>query len=240
MQPQTKEKGLLRLVKPARATPGARRIRVASDIREAVDLFGEALARHAADELACARQRAAEAEHRVALLKSELDAVTSLLRIDPLTGVLNRRGLAESFEREAARCDRRGAGLCLAVFDIDDFKQINDGYGHQTGDKVLVHLVQNARRSLRPQDVLARLGGDEFVILLPDTSLEAAGAILARLHKAVTAKPLAARNRRVTVSLSAGVALRDPTEPFDSILARADRALYQAKRTGKNRTRLAA
>lgn len=272
MQAQTNEDGLLRLAKPARATRGAiadarrtwenaltetprtrgrrferyaRRIRIASDIREAVDLFGDTLSRHAADELACARQRAAEAEHRIAVLESELHAVSKLLRIDPLTGALNRRGLAESFAREVARADRRGAALCLAVFDIDDFKQINDGYGHHIGDTALVqlvHLVQNARRSLRPQDVLTRLGGDEFVILLPDTSLDAAGAILARLHKdkAVTAKALAAGNRRVTVSLSAGLALRNPTESLASTLGRADRALYQAKRAGKNRTCLAA
>src|SRR5690606_2572761 len=94
------------------------------------------------------------------------------MRHDQLTGTLNRRGLEEVFEKEAARAQRRGSTLSIGLLDIDHFKKLNDTLGHHTGDAALVHLANVVRKHLRPQDVLARFGGEEFLILLPETETD--------------------------------------------------------------------
>ena len=102
--------------------------------------------------------------------------MSELVREDQLTGSLNRRGLDDVFERERARADRRGTPLCIAMLDLDDFKRLNDTYGHLAGDDALSHLVKVVKDTLRSMDVIARFGGEEFLILLPETTVEAAAA----------------------------------------------------------------
>lgn len=187
------------------------------------------------EELTATRKQVEEAEVKIKKLEQELTQVSELVREDQLTGALNRRGMDAAFEREATRSDRAQTPLCLALLDIDNFKRLNDTLGHYAGDKALVHLSNVIKESLRPSDSVARYGGEEFVILLPDVSLEEATATVERLQRELTKKFFLHENERILVTFSAGVALRAPQEPQEDLIGRADKAMYQAKRSGKNR-----
>jgi diguanylate cyclase len=187
------------------------------------------------DELLAARRQVESAELKVRELESELEKVSGLVQEDQLTGVLNRRGLEDAYEREAARAERTGTPLCVGLLDIDNFKQLNDTHGHQAGDEALRHLVRVIERTMRPSDVLARYGGEEFMLLLPETQQEEAIAVMVRLQRNLTKAFFLHDNERLLITFSAGVALRREAEPQTAIIERADKALYQAKRTGKNR-----
>lgn len=181
------------------------------------------------------RDTALAAEARIRQLETELAQMSTLVREDPLTRSLNRRGLDEEFAREAARADRYSAPFCIAVLDIDNFKALNDLRGHQTGDDALVHLVKVAKEQLRLTDHIARLGGEEFLVIMPNTPLDEAAKIVARLQRRLTKQYFLADNEKVLITFSAGVAQRAPGEAQDAIIARADAAMYEAKRAGKNR-----
>ena len=187
------------------------------------------------DELLRARHEVQAAELRVQELERNLEQISGLVQEDQLTGVLNRRGLEDAYEREAARAERSSTPLCVGLLDIDNFKQLNDTHGHQTGDEALQHLVRVTRRTMRPSDVLARYGGEEFLLLLPETGLEEAVEVMVRLQRNLTKAFFLHNNERVLITFSAGVALRSAAEAQTSIIERADKALYQAKRSGKNR-----
>lgn len=152
--------------------------------------------------------------------------------LDSLTGLPNRRRFYDHGQWLLERVRRTGESLSAVIFDIDFFKQINDTHGHPTGDAVLERLAAEARSILRRQDFLARYGGEEFIILLPGTQL--AGAVQLgeklRAHIAATDFPGA---DRVTISLGCAEYLAD--ESLHELVARADVALYQAKRSGRNR-----
>lgn len=187
------------------------------------------------DKMVAARQEVQESEQRIHELEAKLQHMSELVREDQLTGSLNRRGLDDVFEREMARADRRGTPLCAALLDLDDFKRLNDTLGHQAGDGALKHLVKIVKDTLRSMDVIARYGGEEFVILLPETTLDAATATMTRLQRELTRHFFMHENEKVLITFSAGVALRRENEDQASLVARADQAMYQAKRTGKNR-----
>ena len=187
------------------------------------------------EELLDTRRQVEEAEAKIAKLEQELSEISELVHQDQLTGALNRRGLDEAFERESTRVDRSHAPLCVALLDIDDFKRLNDNMGHQVGDKALVHLCNVIKETLRPSDAVARYGGEEFVIVLPDIAAEEAAGIVERLQRELTRQFFMHENERVLVTFSAGVAQREEAEPQEEVIGRADKAMYQAKRTGKNR-----
>jgi diguanylate cyclase len=187
------------------------------------------------DHMILARQEVLEAEQRIHSLEARLQHMSELVREDQLTGSLNRRGLDDVFERESARADRRGTPLCVALLDLDDFKRLNDTYGHQAGDRALKHLVNIVKDTLRTMDVIARFGGEEFLILLPETTVEAAAQTMTRLQRELTKHFFLADNDKVLITFSAGVALRLPNENQTDLVNRADRAMYEAKKTGKNR-----
>lgn len=153
---------------------------------------------------------------------------------DTLTGLGNRRWLAEVVGSEVARSRREQRPLSVIVFDLDHFKRINDGFGHDTGDEVLVAVAETARRVLRPYDLVARLGGEEFCAFLPATSLKEALPIAERLREAIAALRVdALRGRQVTASF--GVHEADVVrEPFKEMLRLADAHLYRAKGAGRN------
>lgn len=186
-------------------------------------------------ELQQARAQIEEAEERVATLESELAQASELVRHDPLTGTLNRRGLEEVFDREIARAKRKQAPLCVAVLDIDNFKQLNDALGHRAGDEALMHLTSVVRSALRARDTLARYGGEEFIVLLPETDLDEAEAIMVRVQRELTRRFFLHNNQRVLVTFSAGVTSIPVGEPRQSAIQRADQLMYQAKQRGKNR-----
>jgi diguanylate cyclase len=189
----------------------------------------------ARDKMVLARQEVQDAENRIHTLEAKLQHLSELVREDQLTGSLNRRGLDDVFERETARSDRRGTPLCIAILDLDDFKKLNDTYGHIAGDAALKHLVKIVKDTLRSMDVIARFGGEEFLILMPETSVEAAASTMTRLQRELTKHFFLHDNEKVLITFSAGVALRRPNEEQTELVKRADKAMYTAKQTGKNR-----
>lgn len=187
------------------------------------------------DELIAAQRQAEAAEAKVHELEASLEQVSGLVQEDQLTRVLNRRGLNDAYEREVARADRTGEPLCIALLDIDDFKILNDTHGHAVGDDALLHLVRVVKRTMRPSDVLARYGGEEFLLVLPETGLAEGVAVMVRLQRDLTKAFFLHNNERLLITFSAGVALRRASEAQAELIERADKALYQAKRAGKNR-----
>jgi len=187
------------------------------------------------DEMVDARKQAEHAEGRVRQLEAELEHVSEQVREDQLTGTLNRRGLDDAMQRELARAGRRKTPLCVAVLDLDNFKKLNDTYGHKAGDDALVHLSNVVRTTLRPTDMLARFGGEEFIILFSDTAIKQAVDITRRLQRDLTKQFFLHNHERLLITFSAGVAALKPGETQEAIFARADKAMYQAKLQGKNR-----
>ena len=170
------------------------------------------------------------------LLVTELDRELSVLaRTDPLTGALNRRALEEAALRETARSVRYGNPVCMILFDIDDFKQVNDTYGHAAGDRVLQALVAQVNQILRSPDLLARTGGDEFAILMPETPVRMGVAVAERLRKLLGDLELTEMGHRVPFTISAGVAEFElENGGWEEMMRRADDAMYKAKASGRN------
>lgn len=192
-------------------------------------------AQRSRDELNSMKARVDEAEREVVRLQNELAETSEMVRHDQLTGALNRRGLEETLDRELARAGRRQSPLCVALLDVDNFKALNDTHGHQTGDDALIHLARVIRETMRPHDTLARFGGEEFLIILPDTSLADAVAAVTRLQRELTKRFFLHKNERLLITFSAGVTAFRAEESRNKTIARADAAMYQAKKAGKNR-----
>lgn len=172
---------------------------------------------------------------RIQALESQLRQLNGLVHEDQLTGCLNRRGLDQAMARELNRTNRMHTSLCVAMLDLDNFKQLNDCYGHCVGDEVLVHLVRVIRQTLRSIDAVARFGGEEFLILLPDTTREEGQLALTRLQRNLAQQILVRQQQRLTITFSAGIALHTKGENQRSLIDRVDAALYRAKQDGKNR-----
>lgn len=153
---------------------------------------------------------------------------------DALTGALNRRSFIEQFRRLRAQASRDNQSLSLISCDLDLFKQFNDTWGHEVGDHALTHFVAVVRGVLREGDLLCRAGGEEFLILLPNTALTAARSVADRLHESLNATPMDIHGMYVPLTASIGVAIVVPDEDEDRALRRADSALYEAKRRGRN------
>jgi two-component system, cell cycle response regulator len=159
--------------------------------------------------------------------------LVALSLTDSLTGVGNRRLLEQALASETNRSERTGETLSAFMADLDHFKRVNDTYGHEAGDKVLAGFTGLLRQSTRAIDIVARLGGEEFVVLMPATNLENAAAVAERIREALARCQLGPLTQSVTASF--GVAELAPGERGDALLRRADSALYEAKRSGRNR-----
>ena len=211
------------------------------------ELLGESRAVHRL--MASARERLADEHARAGALASKVNALEDELRrlseevsTDALTQVANRRGLARAFEQERSRVEREGvaaAPLAVGLIDIDNFKKLNDSLGHAAGDVALKSLAARVKEWLRPVDHLARFGGEEFVVLLPGTPVAEGQQVLTRLQRRLSAGLFMHEGREVFVTFSAGVSAWCPGETLEAALGRADEGLYEAKRTGKNRTCIA-
>jgi diguanylate cyclase len=187
------------------------------------------------DEIVAARHKAEAAEAKIVELEAELEEMSAQVRQDHLTGALNRRGMDDAFGQEMARAERSHAPLAVAVMDIDHFKRFNDTYGHEAGDNALVHMVNVVKDVLRPTDCIARFGGEEFVILLPGTTQEDGVDVMVRVQRELTKRFFLFDNQRLLITFSCGVAAWRPGESAEEVIARADKALYQAKEAGRNR-----
>jgi diguanylate cyclase len=179
--------------------------------------------------------RATQLAERVEQLEGELRKLSSEVQTDQLTQVANRRGLIATFETERAKLEREPKPLALALLDIDNFKKLNDNLGHAAGDEALKALAARVSGLLRPGDKVGRWGGEEFVLILPEAPLDEAQAVLLRLQRSLSASLFMHEGRDVFVTFSAGVTLFRTGETMEQALDRADEALYEAKRTGKNR-----
>jgi diguanylate cyclase len=180
--------------------------------------------------------KASALTQRVEELESELRRLSNEVHTDQLTQVANRRGLIQAFRLEQAKAERETTmRIALALLDIDNFKKLNDSLGHHAGDIALKSLAERTQASLRPGDMVARYGGEEFVLMLPDTPLDEAQAVLVRLQRSLSAALFNHEGKDVFVTFSAGVTLYRSGETLESALDRADVALYEAKHTGKNR-----
>ena len=160
---------------------------------------------------------------------------------DALTGLHNRGWLDDAFDREIKRSERDQLPLALIMIDVDDFKKYNDAYGHLAGDKILVCVAEAIRSPLRPNDLVARFGGEEFAVLLPETTVENAQIIAERLRSHVSdSEPGELGGKTLPkVTISLGIAGRQPGYSLDMMIAAADVAMYHAKRNGKNRIEIA-
>src|SRR5690242_20610884 len=160
-----------------------------------------------------------------------------LADLDALTGLHNRRYFHETLARECARAHRYERKLGLIVFDLDDFKEVNDRVGHLAGDAALAEAAERVRDVVRTSDIACRVGGDEFAVILPESSLDDADQLYRRILNAVSARPLGQAGK---LYLSAGVAELRPEDDPVSFFKRADDALYRAKEAGKGRVVVAA
>lgn len=159
-----------------------------------------------------------------------LDNMAHLATHDSLTNALTRRQMNEACEQELERCRRHGRHMALLMMDIDHFKNINDTYGHQAGDKVLIEFVAKVNQLLRGADLLARFGGEEFLVLLPDTSREEAEVVAERIRDTCD-QPQQGPTCTVSMGLTTN---HHANDTVDSLLTRADAAMYQAKAKGRN------
>lgn len=157
---------------------------------------------------------------------------------DPLTELPNRQAYNERAQIEIQRWQRYNRPLSIAVFDIDFFKKINDGYGHQAGDRVLKVIGRSVAKRLREADFFCRFGGEEFVALLPETSAEAAFPVLDKIRDAIANAALNYKEQPLNITLSIGLTDFRDDDTIDSAFERADQALYQAKQTGRNQVKM--
>jgi two-component system cell cycle response regulator len=193
-----------------------------------------------AEEVIKTAVNAIEKAYQLETVESDKEKYRWLATVDALTGCMNRRAFTERLERELDRVRRYNVKLSVLMIDLDLFKDINDNFGHIVGDSVLRQLGDLLRDEVRSVDLAARYGGEEFVILLPDTDLNGAVVFAERLRKRVEEHNFADSGDplRVTVSIGVSAATVDGhvTEP-ESVIARADEALYRAKNEGRNRVK---
>ena len=166
---------------------------------------------------------------------SKIETHLADARIDALTGLANRRAFDNELERRLSETSRKGVGFCVAMLDIDQFKEINDKYGHLAGDTVLKNGVAEViRNTTRTMDLAARYGGDEFAIIYPASNLSEASTALEHLRTAIASARLPLEDAAVAVTVSIGVAEVADGDDVTSLIKRADDALYAAKEAGRN------
>ena len=166
-------------------------------------------------------------------LQHQLEKLSST---DSLTGLLNRRAFDDIAENELSRYQRSGDTYALLLLDIDHFKQINDQYGHASGDGAIQAIAQICESNLRLTDKIARIGGEEFCVLLPDTDKAGALAIAQKLRNIVSCTSVATNAGDITMTISIGVAVANNADTVHAdLMKRADQNLYAAKQSGRNR-----
>lgn len=184
-------------------------------------------------------QDVTETVENARILEAARSAAERVANTDMLTGLPNRRHTLAFLEKALAGARDNGAPLAVAIFDIDHFKRINDSYGHATGDQVIRRVAQRANAALREGDMLGRIGGEEFVCILQRSSAQAAEIVAERVRRAVETGTVAEEGLP-QATISVGLAIYDSEADVEELLHRADKALYVAKRDGRNRLRMAA
>jgi sigma-B regulation protein RsbQ len=170
-------------------------------------------------------------------LKIQSQELLLLATTDPLTGLLNRRELQSQGQKIIHQSDRASSTLALMSIDVDFFKRVNDTYGHQTGDKVLINLAKTLTKDRRANDLVARIGGEEFVLILPNINYENAFNLAEKLRVMVEEESIA--NVKVTISIGLVVTQKNSPLDLEVLLHASDNALYKSKEAGRNRTSVA-
>lgn len=169
-------------------------------------------------------------------LQAANEALERLAILDPLTDVLNRRGLQRAITREIEAMRRQGGAVLVLLIDVDDFKVINDSFGHSVGDVALMEVARKLNQCVRSIDYVGRLGGDEFMLLLPEANPAEAARIAERIRMAIATTMIHHTNGTLRLTASIGALMLDPAMPsVDEVLARAHHLLRQSKHLGKNR-----
>jgi diguanylate cyclase len=187
------------------------------------------------DRLSTLVERVASLEQAATGMREHLEEQRQKALQDPLTSLPNRAAWDERLELEVARQQRYGGQLLLAVLDVDHFKRINDSFGHLAGDRVLKIIANELRKRLRKTDFIARFGGEEFALLLPETPAAAGLKLLDNLRTGIESCPFHFKGARIQVTLSGGLASFAAADRAEQVFERADRALYRAKDSGRNR-----
>lgn len=168
-------------------------------------------------------------------LESVIAQAREVAQTDPLTFLFNRRMIVRELQAEVMRAERYGSDLSISIIDVDHFKSVNDTYGHAVGDEVLRQVAHQLREGIRHPDIVGRYGGEEFIILLPNSGAKAAVEQASRLCRRMDATVIQVREHAIQVTFSIGVAqLRVGEDTWDSLLNRADNAMYEAKMQGRN------
>ncbi|MCB9482108.1 MAG: GGDEF domain-containing protein [Desulfobacteraceae bacterium] len=179
---------------------------------------------------------AAYSSRRLADLRIAFSVIRKISQTDDLTGVSSRRRIFELIYGEFIRYKRYGRPFCLLLIDIDEFKKINDNYGHRAGDKVLKKVADLMGELSRRTDSIGRIGGDEFLVLLPETDMDEALKMAERLLKKSTSLYISDSGYDISFSLSIGATdIKENIESIEHLILIADRLLYKAKSQGKNR-----
>ena len=164
--------------------------------------------------------------------KQAEEEIHLLATTDSLTGILNRREFTTILEQALARAKRYGLAMSLVMYDLDNFKRVNDSHGHDVGDYVLQAVTALVQQNIRASDVLARWGGEEFMVLMPQSDLEAAAVAAEKLRQAIAGHRF---DKVEQLTVSFGVVMYEPMDDLNAVLKRVDDALYRAKARGRNR-----
>ena len=176
-----------------------------------------------------------EADNTITKLQEEILQLEKESNIDPLTKLYNKRALLKDLETILEFGKDKDLDLSLIIFDLDDFKKINDTFGHIAGDKTLIYIAKVLKNSLRREIKTYRFGGEEFIVILNRIDLAEAEKIAKRILKTIADSKLIYKNSTIKITMSGGIAKHKRNDTTDSIIERADKALYEAKATGKNR-----
>lgn len=181
---------------------------------------------------------AASAEQHISEQQQRIQELEALSTTDELTGLHNRRGLNDFMTRTLAMARRHGEEGIVAFLDLNDFKEINDRYGHDTGDTALRQFAENIQRNLRSSDFVARIGGDEFVFVLTRTNAENGRARALAIQREISATSISARGRKISLKASMGVVPYNGDSTFCDLIGAADNAMYENKKANKKTTRV--
>ncbi len=178
--------------------------------------------------------------NKTATMQSLLTDLSTLVLEDSLTGLFNRRYFDRALQGEIERSARDHRSLALAIIDIDYFKRVNDTWGHDGGDEVLKTVANIMNKNIRQTDTLLRIGGEEFAVIMPNVRYQVAENVMERLRLDIQDSIIPIKNKELHVSVSIGIAVREPDKlvSADELYKLADKALYQAKETGRNRVAL--
>lgn len=213
-----------------------------ADVALALGLLSLGLAAQLVINERLARRRERGLTEARAALEAQSAVLEELVRSDAVTGVANRRGLMDDLITEVYRALRYRRPLSVLMIDIDHFKRVNDTYGHEVGDIALQQVAATLRGLVRASDLVARYGGEEFVVVLPETDLIAAGLTAEKLRTAIATHDFTDGALHIDLTISVGVASitegrLSPAETARRLLVKADAAMYEAKRAGRNRVR---